>query len=79
MRFFVAVIALAGWALSLPASAQQAGDCRSITLPSERLACYDKQMPPNPPKKNAKQAPADPIAGEDEALKAKLRDICARC
>jgi hypothetical protein len=87
MRFFAALAAIC--ALCQPAMAQ-APDCKSMTNPDARLACYDKTTPaPSAAAKPASHAaPAskvgaakyvDSISAEDAKMNARLKSICRGC
>ena len=43
MKFFAAVVAIC---LLCQAAAAQTPDCKSVSNPGARLACYDKAAPP---------------------------------
>jgi hypothetical protein len=74
-------------ALSQPAIAQTP-DCKSISAPSDRLACYDKAAPRakstlRPAASSAaKPDPSryvDAIGAEDARMDAQLKNICRGC
>jgi hypothetical protein len=73
-------------ALSQAAFAQTP-ECKSIMAPGERLACYDKALPPakttaRPAASNTKPDPAkyvDTISAEDARMNAQLKNICRGC
>lgn len=73
-------------AICSPAMAQTS-DCQSIAKASNRLACYDKAMPPLAKGKPA-AAPAstaqagqfvDGLAAENARLDVKINNICRGC
>jgi hypothetical protein len=83
MRFFAALAAIC--ALCQPALAQ-APDCKSMTNPDARLACYDKIAPA--PSAASRTVPAskvdaakyvDSISAEDAKMNARLKSICKGC
>ena len=89
MRFFAALAAIC--ALCQPALAQSP-DCKSMTNPDARLACYDKTTAAPAPSAAAKPAsravPAskvdtakyvDTISAEDAMMNARLKSICRGC
>lgn len=91
MRFVAALIAIG--ALCRSADAQTA-ECKSITEPALRLACYDKANPPiatfptPAPRPASRPVPAAQVDNtgyadsleEDEArVNAQLRNICRGC
>lgn len=70
-----------------PAIAQTA-ECQSIPKASDRLACYDKAMPPMSKAKPASASstpstqqgqPGDLLAAENARLDAKINNICRGC
>lgn len=70
-----------------PAIAQTA-ECQSIPKASDRLACYDKAVPPIGRVKPAAASPApsaqpaqpgDLLADENARLDAKIKNICRGC
>jgi hypothetical protein len=76
-------------AFCTPAIAQTS-ECQSIPKASDRLACYDKAMPPknkakpatasSPAAPAAKQGqPGDMLANENAQLDAKIKNICRGC
>jgi hypothetical protein len=74
-------------ALCEPAIAQTT-ECQSIPKASDRLACYDKAMPPMSKAKAAAASsapstpqgqPADQLAAENARLDAKINNICRGC
>jgi hypothetical protein len=89
MRYLIAAaLWIAFLALSqMPAEAQTpAPECRTIKVPVERLACYDKLNPPEATKvvaaapRGTKAAKAnDPVGDEEELMKTRLHDICQHC
>ena len=87
MRLFVLLVAIC--ALSQTAIAQTP-ECKSISEPGARLACYDKAAPPvaSSAKPASRTAPAskvdtakyvDSISAEDAVMNARLRNICRGC
>ena len=85
MRFFAALAAIC--ALCQPAMAQ-APDCKSMTNPDARLACYDKTAPSAAAKPASRTVPAskvdaakyvDSISAEDAKMNARLKSICKGC
>jgi hypothetical protein len=89
MRLVVLLVAIC--ALSQSAIAAT-GECKSISEPGARLACYDKARPPAATSAPAKPAlpaarvskgdPAkyvDQIAAEDALMNARLKNICRGC
>jgi hypothetical protein len=91
MKFIAALIAMT--ALSQAAAALTV-DCKSITEPATRLACYDKANPPvatfpTPVPKPAPRPVAaskvdnsgdvDSLGEEDARVNAQLRNICRGC
>jgi hypothetical protein len=91
MRFVAALIAMA--ALCKGADAQTA-ECKSLTDPATRLACYDKTNPPiatyptPAPKPAPRPVPAtkadnagyvDSLGEEDARVNAQLKNICRGC
>ena len=84
MKRLVLIVALC--VLSQGADAQT-GECKSISNPGQRLACYDKATPP-PAAAAEPRAPAskvdaakyvDTISAEDALMNARLRNICRGC
>ncbi len=74
-------------ALCGPAIAQTP-ECQSVPKASDRLACYDKTMPPmsnaKPPSASSTPStpqgqPADLLAAENARLDAKINNICRGC
>ena len=66
----------------------QSSECQSVAKASDRLACYDRAMPPPgsrgkaatvTPASSAKNAGGDPLAAENARLDAKIRNICRGC
>ena len=85
MRFFAALAAIC--ALCQPALAQ-APDCKSMTNPDARLACYDKTAPSAAAKPASRAVPpskvdagkyVDSISAEDAKMNARLKSICKGC
>jgi hypothetical protein len=91
MRLFAVLVAMC--ALSQTAAAQSP-ECKSITDPGTRLACYDKAAPPvassvtGATAKPAPKAPVtkvdnskyvDTIGQEDALMNARLKNICRGC
>jgi hypothetical protein len=89
MKLFVLLVAIC--ALSQNAIAAT-GECKSISEPDARLACYDKARPPAaasaPVKPALRAAPVskgdpakyvDQITAEDARMNARLRNICRGC
>ena len=90
MRFFAALVAIG--ALCQTAIAQTP-DCKSITNPAARLACYDKATPPAaasasaparpqravPPSKVDGAKYVDSLSTEDARVNAQLKNICRGC
>jgi hypothetical protein len=85
MRFFAALAAIC--ALCQPAMAQSP-DCKSMTNPDARLACYDKTAPSAAAKPASRAVPAskvdaakyvDSISAEDAKMNARLKSICKGC
>jgi hypothetical protein len=82
MRIFAVLIAIS--ALSQPAIAQTP-ECKSISAPNDRLACYDKAAPrvkstgrPAAPKPDPSRY-VDAISAEDALMNARLKNICRGC
>jgi hypothetical protein len=87
MRLFAVFVAIC--ALSQTASAQSP-ECKSISDPGPRLACYDKAAPPAS-SASAKAAArvanskidsskyVDTISAEDALMNARLKNICKGC
>jgi hypothetical protein len=76
------------------AAVAQTSECSTVPKASDRLACYDRAMPPTDGKKSAasrisgppnqaatpSQAPlADLLATENSRLDAKIKNICRGC
>jgi hypothetical protein len=70
-----------------PAIAQTT-ECQSVPKASDRLACYDRAMPPIGKAKPAAASstpsmpqgtPADLLATENARLDAKIKNICRGC
>lgn len=89
MKFFAALVAIG--ALCQTAIAQTP-DCKSITNPAARLACYDKAAPPAtasaaarprlravPPSKVDGTKYVDTLSSEDARVNAQLKNICHGC
>jgi hypothetical protein len=91
MKFIIALVAIG--ALCQTATAQTP-DCKSITNPAARLACYDKAAPPAaasasaPAKPQARAVPpskvdgtkyVDSLSSEDARVNAQLKNICRGC
>jgi hypothetical protein len=89
-----AVITLLAIGALCQGAAAQTPECKSITDPATRLACYDKAYPPiatypiPPPKPAARPAPAArpeptvaPDAGSDDdaLVTARMQGICRGC
>jgi hypothetical protein len=84
MRVVALLIAIC--ALSQPAIAQP--DCKSISTPNDRLACYDKAAPRAKstvqPAASSTPTPdpsryVDAIGAEDARMNARLKNICRGC
>ncbi len=83
----VVALLIAICALSQPAIAETS-DCKSISVPGKRLACYDKAATPA---KSTEQSAAseiskpgpskyvDTISAEDVRMNAQLKNICRGC
>jgi hypothetical protein len=86
MKLIGVLVALC--AICSPAMAQTS-ECQSIAKASDRLACYDKAMPPMARAKPAATAPAssapaagqfvDGLAAENARLDVKINNICRGC
>lgn len=88
MRLIAVLVAIC--ALSQSAIAQT-GECKSITDPGQRLACYDRAAPPPasaaakpplqaaPTSKTDKAKYVDTIGAEDARMNARLKNICRGC
>jgi hypothetical protein len=91
MKFFTALVAIG--ALCQTAIAQTP-DCKSITNPAARLACYDKATPPAAASASAPEKPplrsvppskvdgkkyVDSLSSEDARVNAQLKNICRGC
>ena len=85
MRLFAALVAIC--ALTQTAIGQTP-ECKSISEPGVRLACYDKGATPvasKPPLRAAPNSKADPakyvdaISAEDALMNARLKNICRGC
>ena len=66
----------------------QTSECQSIARSSDRLACYDRAMPPSSKGKPAASSPVssgqpgqmvDLLAAENARLDAKINNICRGC
>ena len=66
----------------------QTTECQSIPKASDRLACYDRAMPPSGKAKPAAASstpsmpqgqPSDLLAAENARLDAKIKNICRGC
>jgi hypothetical protein len=84
MKRFAMLIAIC--TLCQSASAQTP-ECKSITDPGGRLACYDKTVPPAAAKPALRAAPVsktepkyvDTIGEEDAVMNARIKNICRGC
>jgi hypothetical protein len=85
MKFIGLLVALCGFCS--PASAQTT-ECQSIAKASDRLACYDKAVPPSTKGKPAVTSPVssaqpgqfvDALAAENAQLDARINNICRGC
>jgi hypothetical protein len=86
MKSIALLVALC--AFCAPALAQTS-ECQSVAKPSNRLACYDKAMPPSTKAKPAVSSPVssaeqpgqmvDLLAAENARLDAKINNICRGC
>ena len=85
MKLTGALVALC--AICSPVMAQTS-ECQSIAKASDRLACYDKAMPPLARGKPAATAPVssvqsgqfvDGLAAENARLDVKINNICRGC
>jgi hypothetical protein len=84
MRLFTLLLAMCAFCQIAMA---QTRDCKSISDPSGRLACYDKAAPPVASKSPPPTAPAskvegtyvDSISAEDALMNARLKNICKGC
>ena len=85
MKFFVATIFLT--LLSPPAFAGTA-ECKAITDPRARLACYDREATATPAQPSPRSASGskvdsgkyvDSISAEDAIVNARLKNICRGC
>ncbi len=82
----VIALSIAICMLSAPAISETA-ECRSITAPNDRLACYDNVAPPaksriRPVANTPIPDPAkyvDTISAEDARMNAQLKNICRGC
>jgi hypothetical protein len=80
-------VLVALFAICSPVMAQTS-ECQSIAKASDRLACYDRAMPPTARGKPAATAPAssaqagqfvDALAAENARLDVKINNICRGC
>lgn len=78
----VTLCALCGSAIA------QTSECQSIPKASDRLACYDRLMPPMNKSKPAAASstpstpqvqPGDALAAENARLDSKIKNICRGC
>jgi hypothetical protein len=91
MRFLVALVAIGALC---QAAIAQTPDCKSISNPAARLACYDKAAPPAtasasapakpplravPPSKVDGAKYVDSLSSEDARVNAQLKNICRGC
>jgi len=87
MRLVAALIAMAALCQSADA---RAAECKSLTDPATRLACYDKANPPiaTHPTPAPRPVPAakadntgyvDSLGEEDARVNAQLKNICRGC
>ena len=85
MKSIALLVALC--AFCAPALAQTS-ECQSVAKPTNRLACYDKAMPPSSKAKPAASLPVsstqpgqmvDLLAAENARLDAKINSICRGC
>jgi len=81
MRFMVVT-----FTLCLISSTSLAEECRIISKPSMRLACYDRQFPVTlrekeaPKQKNSEQSKnVDRLAEENARLTKRIGNICRGC
>jgi hypothetical protein len=83
----IVALLIAGLALS-QAAAAQTPECKSISAPGARLACYDKAAMPAKPAERpvaSKTPNADPpkyvdvIGAEDARMNTQLKNICRGC
>lgn len=90
MRIVTLLISLAALsqAAMFQAALAQTPECKAITSPTERLACYDKASPTEtsasraPGPKASKVDPSkyvDAISAEDARMNARLKSICHGC
>ena len=91
MRIVALLISLGALsqAAMFQAAVAQTPECKSITSPTERLACYDKASPTEtsasraaPGPKASKVDPSkyvDAISAEDARMNARLKSICRGC
>jgi hypothetical protein len=85
MRLFALLVAIC--ALCQTASAQTP-ECKSLSDPGARLACYDKATPPVASRPPLRAAPVskvdaakyvDTISAEDALMNSRLKNICKGC
>ena len=89
MRLLFALIAVVTLGQAAMAQGQQ---CKAVTDPSMRLACYDKAAPPvaatrarrptvstDPTRRSMLQKYVDPIGAEDAVLHERINGICRGC
>jgi hypothetical protein len=85
MKSLVLLIALCAFCGSATA---QTSECQAIPKSSDRLACYDRAMPPMNKAKPASASataspqrgqPGDLLAAENARLDAKINNICRGC
>jgi hypothetical protein len=86
MRFQIALIGIV--ASAIPAMAQSE-HCKSITVPKERLACYDKTAEPTPRSSMPTSTSPTPVEHqstaseflqkENERLDNRMKSICRGC
>lgn len=76
-RWFIApLILLAAPGLALA----QTKDCKTVSMSSDRLACYDRLYPPVSSTQQPKPtSPADFYGSEEDQMKQKLKPICKGC
>jgi hypothetical protein len=88
----LAILVLVAIATLCQSAAAQTSDCKSISNPGARLACYDKAAPPAATSESAKPALRSPpgskidstkyvdqIGAEDALMNARLKSICRGC
>jgi hypothetical protein len=85
MRLFGLLVAMCAFS---QIAAAQTPDCKSVSDPSGRLACYDRAAPPAASKLPSRTTPAsrvdgapyvDSISAEDVLMNARLKNICRGC